>query len=90
MNDTEKAGLFINRLSTSMTSPGMENKAMATRDQNIYYVGLAREELILGKYDQAAIHGEQALRFAIDTGAPFIIGSAYLFECRHPESLREG
>ncbi len=33
MNDTEMARLFINRLSTSMTSPGVENSGMATRDQ---------------------------------------------------------
>ena len=78
MNDTEKARPFINRLSTSMTNPGMEDKAMATRDQQIYYFVLAREELIRGAYDQAVIHGEEALRFAIETGAPFIVGSAYL------------
>ena len=78
MNDTEKARLFINRLSTSMTNPEVENRAMATRDQYIYYFTVAREELIRGTYDQAAIHGEQALRYALDTGAPFIIGVAYL------------
>ena len=39
---------------------------------------MAREELIRGTVDQAAIHGEQALRYALDTGAPFFIGSAYL------------
>ncbi len=90
MNDTEKAGLFINRLSTSMTSPGMENKAMATRDQNIYYVGLAREELILGKYDQAAIHGEQALRVRDRHRRSVHYRVRLSVECRHPESLREG
>ncbi len=78
MNDTEKARLFINRLSTSSNSPGMENRAMATRDQYIYYLSLAREELIRGAYDQAAIHGEEALRYGIETGAPFIFGVAYL------------
>jgi DNA-binding SARP family transcriptional activator len=78
MNDTEMARLFINRLSTPMTSPGVDNSGMATRDQKIYYYAVAREELIRGTYDRAAIHGEQALRYALDTGAPFIVGSAYL------------
>jgi ATP/maltotriose-dependent transcriptional regulator MalT/DNA-binding SARP family transcriptional activator len=78
MNDAEKARLFINRLSTFMTYPEMEKRGMATRDQHIYYFCLTREELILGKYDQAAIHGEQELRCALDTGAPFLIGAAYL------------
>ena len=78
MNDTEKACQFISRLSTSMTNPGVGNRAMASRDQCFYFYTLAREELIRGTYDQAAIHGEQALRFAIDTGAPFFIGTAYL------------
>ncbi len=78
MNDTEKACQFISQLSTSMNNPGVGNKAMASRDQCFYFYTLAREELIRGTYDHAAIHGEQALRFAIDTGAPFFIGTAYL------------
>ena len=78
MNDTEKACQFISRLSTSMTNPGVGNRAMASRDQCFYFFTLAREELIRGTYDHAAIHGEQALRFAIDTGAPFFIGTAHL------------
>ena len=78
MNDAGKARLFINRLSTFRTDPGIEKRGMATRDQHIYYFCLTREELILGKYDQAAIHGEQELRCALDTGAPFLIGAAYL------------
>ena len=78
MNDTEKARQFIKQFSTSMTKPGVGNRAWATRDQCFYYYTLAREELIRGTVDQAAIHGEQALRYALDTGAPFFIGSAYL------------
>ncbi|RPH84835.1 MAG: hypothetical protein EHM75_10415, partial [Desulfobacteraceae bacterium] len=80
MNDTVKARLFINRLSPSMTNPEMENRAMSSRDQYIYYYTVAREELIRGTYDQAAIHGEQALRYALESGAPFIIGVAYLLK----------
>jgi ATP/maltotriose-dependent transcriptional regulator MalT/DNA-binding SARP family transcriptional activator len=80
MNDTAKARLFINRLSASMTKPEMEDRAMSSRDQYIYYYTVAREELIRGTYDQAAIHGEQALRYALESGAPFVIGVAYLLK----------
>jgi DNA-binding SARP family transcriptional activator len=78
MNDIEKARQFINLFLTSMSKPGVGNRAMATRDQCFYYYTLAREELIRGTVDQAAIHGEEALRYALDTGAPSFIGSAYL------------
>ena len=78
VNDVEKARLFINRLSTSVNKLKMEDRAMATRDQFQYYFGIAREELIRGAYDQAAVHGEQALRLGVDTGAPDITGTAYL------------
>ena len=78
MNDTEKARQFINQFSTFMSKPVVGNSDMAALHQSFYYYGLAREELVRGTYGQAAIHGEQALRYALDTGAPFIFGSAYL------------
>ncbi len=72
MNDTEKARQFINQFSTFRTNPRREN--WAGYPSSTFIITLGQRRTYPRKYDQAAIHGEQDLRYALDTGAPMFSG----------------